>query len=275
MKSRVLIFAALLIAGCAATGEIVQKHDEFTKHYEESRFEITKNGSFSLEMVVKEHELKTGVNKVDLIVHDKNDRDVIGADITMTPWMPEMGHGVFDAPVVTEKGGGLYTFENIILIMSGHWELRINIKKNGMQDSAVFDFPDVKIDRGHEHKIIKAPAPSAVDLSTAKLSDNKTFNISYRSKLHPVPINKMHVWTLTVKTADGKPVENAVISVDGDMPEHGHGLPTQPEVTEYLGAGKYLLEGIKFSMPGLWVINLSINSQGKKDSVSFNLFLKE
>ena len=37
------------------------------------------------------------------------------------------------------------------------------------------------------------------------------------------------------------------------MPEHGHGFPTVPEVTEYLGDGKYLVEGLKFSMPGWWV----------------------
>ena len=25
------------------------------------------------------------------------------------------------------------------------------------------------------------------------------------------------------------------IGVDGDMPQHGHGLPTRPQVTDYLG----------------------------------------
>jgi hypothetical protein len=32
---------------------------------------------------------------------------------------------------------------------------------------------------------------------------------------------------------------------------------------------------MKFSMPGWWVINFTIKAQGKKDSVAFNLFLKE
>jgi hypothetical protein len=42
---------------------------------------------------------------------------------------------------------------------------------------------------------------------------------------------------------NGEPVENATIAVDGDMPEHGHGLPTCPQVTKYLGNGDYLVEG--------------------------------
>jgi hypothetical protein len=166
---------------------------------------------YSVEMVIKEHEIQTGINTVDIIVHDKKDRDVVGADITITPWMPEMGHGVFDAPVVTEKGGGLYSVENIILVMSGHWELRVDIKQEDIEDAAVFDFPDVKVDRGHEHKMISAPAN--LDLSSDKLTDNRAFKVSYRSSLDPVPINRIHTWELAIETPGGDPVTGADISL--------------------------------------------------------------
>jgi hypothetical protein len=33
--------------------------------------------------------------------------------------MPEMGHGVFEKPIIRERGGGLYSVENIVLIMRG------------------------------------------------------------------------------------------------------------------------------------------------------------
>jgi hypothetical protein len=264
-----------IFAGCATTATEPHKHDKFTKHYEESLFEISKKGMFSVEMVVKEPGLMTGVNAVDLIVHDKKDKDTVGAEITFTPWMPEMGHGVFEEPVITEKGGGLYTIENIVLIMSGHWELRVNIKKGDMEDTAVFDFRDVKIDRGHTHEMIMPPAASDLDLSMTRASESKNFNVSYQSTLDPIPINKIHTWTLMVKTANGSPVENAEIAIDGDMPEHGHGLPTQPEVTEELGAGKYMAEGMKFSMPGWWVMTFNIKAGGKEDIVTFNLLLRE
>jgi hypothetical protein len=208
---------------------------------------------YSVEMVIKEHEIQTGINTVDIIVHDKKDRDVVGADITITPWMPEMGHGVFDAPVVTEKGGGLYSVENIILVMSGHWELRVDIKQEDIEDAAVFDFPDVKVDRGHEHKMISAPAN--LDLSSDKLTDNRAFKVSYRSSLDPVPINRIHTWELAIETPGGDPVTGADISE--------------------LGKGRYLVEGLKFSMPGWWVLKFTVKTSEREDSVTFNLLLKE
>jgi hypothetical protein len=275
LRKLIVLLLVVLLTGCATTDSALHKHDKFTKHYEKSLFKVTKKGMFSVEMVVKENRLKTGLNMVDLIIHDKNDRDAIGADVTVTPWMPEMGHGVFEDPVITEKGGGLYAVENIILIMSGHWELRINIKSEGMEDNAVFDFPDVKVDRGYEHKMTKAPAPSDLDLSTTRFSDNKTFNVSFQSKLDPIPINKIHSWTLIIETADGRQVENAEISIDGDMPEHGHGLPTQPEVTDEVEDGKYLIEGMKFSMPGWWIMKFNITAGDREDIVTFNLLLRE
>ena len=63
----------------------------------------------------------------------------------------------------------------------------------------------------------------------------------------------MHQWTLHVERADGTPVDDATITVDGDMPQHGHGMPTQPQVTENLGNGDYLVDGLKFQMGGWWL----------------------
>ncbi len=51
----------------------------------------------------------------------------------------------------------------------------------------------------------------------------------------------------------------------------GHGLPTQPRVTQELGEGRYLVEGMKFSMTGWWEIKLKLQSaDGGPDSVTFN-----
>lgn len=84
----------------------------------------------------------------------------------------------------------------------------------------------------------------------------------------------MHQWTLHVETADGQPVEDALISVDGDMPQHGHGLPTGPQVTENLGNGDYLVGGMKFQMGGWWVMDFTISADGQTDTVDFNMMLR-
>jgi len=268
-----MIFPVMFPAGFATAGQDAHEHGGFTKHYEESLFEVTRNGLFSVEMVFPGHELRTGANTVDLIIHDKEDRDVVGGEITVTPWMPAMGHGTFEAPVVTEKGGGLYAVENIILTMSGNWELRVGVKKAEAEDTAVFEFRDVPVNRGHEHKMVEAP--SDLDLSTEKMTENGTFRVSYTSMVEPIPINRIHAWKLLVKDADGRPVTGATISLDGDMPQHGHGLPTEPEVTEDLGSGEYLVEGVKFSMPGWWVMNFTVRAGDRDDGVAFNLLVAE
>jgi hypothetical protein len=58
------------------------------------------------------------------------------------------------------------------------------------------------------------------------------------------------------------------------MPQHGHGLPTQPQVTQSLGNGDYLVEGMKFQMAGWWVVDFNIDSAGQRDNVRFNLILQ-
>jgi len=51
--------------------------DPRTKHRENGLLKMTQNGLFSVEMVIKEKELKVGVNALDIIVHDKNDKGVV------------------------------------------------------------------------------------------------------------------------------------------------------------------------------------------------------
>jgi len=100
-----------------------------------------------------------------------------------------------------------------------------------------------------------------------------TFNASYTSDAEAIAANKIMSWKLKVETADNKPVKDAVITVEGAMPEHGHGFPTQPKVKNN-NDGTYLVEGIKFSMTGWWTVTFSIKAGGKTDTVTFNLQLK-
>jgi hypothetical protein len=116
--------------------------------------------------------------------------------------------------------------------------------------------------------------PAGLDVSTTRLSDQGLFQITYLPDRTPIPINQLHTWTLHIETADGEPIEDATILVDGDMPQHGHGLPTQPVVTQVLGDGNYLLEGLKFQMGGWWVMEFAIQHSDKSDVVQFNMLLE-
>lgn len=105
-------------------------------------------------------------------------------------------------------------------------------------------------------------------------TENGLFTVSAVSHLDPVVINETHTWTLHIETADGEPVTDAEIAVDGGMPAHNHGFPTAPRVTENLGDGDYLLEGMRFNMGGMWVLTLEIRAGDQNDSLTFEFELK-
>jgi len=118
------------------------------------------------------------------------------------------------------------------------------------------------------------PVPANLDMSTSHLSDNGLFRVSWTSDPATPPLNKIHTWTIHVETADGQPVEDAEITVNGGMPQHGHGLPTSPQVTQNLGKGDYLVEGMKFQMLGWWEVRFNISAGGQNDTITFNLTLE-
>jgi hypothetical protein len=89
----------------------------------------------------------------------------------------------------------------------------------------------------------------------------------------PIRMGRLHKWSVEVVTTDGAPVDKAMIKVEGGMPQHGHGLPTKPVVTQSLGAGKHVIEGMRFNMGGWWVVKLQIEGPAGSDQVTFNLKL--
>ena len=111
-------------------------------------------------------------------------------------------------------------------------------------------------------------------LSTPRMSNRGVFTISVTSDLNPVVINQFHQWTVHVETADSQPVEDAVIELSGGMPAHDHEMPSVPVVTQNMGKGGYLVEGMTFHMPGLWQMMLYITSGSTSDTVILDLIVE-
>jgi hypothetical protein len=78
------------------------------------------------------------------------------------------------------------------------------------------------------------PAPADLDGSLAKSTEAGLYLAEIAPEAEPVTLGAMHAWTVSLRTADGAPVDQAEIAVDGGMPRHGHGLPTSPVVTRSL-----------------------------------------
>jgi hypothetical protein len=88
-------------------------------------------------------------------------------------------------------------------------------------------------------------------------------------------LNQIHTWQLSVTSPAGVPVKATSITVDGGMPQHGHGLPTQPRVSPQLADGSYRIDGMKFSMTGWWELKLAVDGPLGADKVSFNMVVDE
>lgn len=116
-------------------------------------------------------------------------------------------------------------------------------------------------------------ADASPDTSTTRMSQQGHYRVSYHSKLEPIPLNRIHGWTLHLETADGEAVDNAQIAIYGGMPVHKHGFPTAPRVTQDLGNGDYRVEGLKFSMAGHWELWLNIRSGDLTDKAVINVVL--
>jgi hypothetical protein len=115
------------------------------------------------------------------------------------------------------------------------------------------------------------PAAEAFGLGP-RVSANKTYTATLQPQ-EPLRVRKLQTVPVLITDSQGHPVEHAIISVDGGMPEHGHGLPTQPHVKRTLGGGVYEIEGVRFNMGGWWELKLAVDSAAGVDTVTFNLSL--
>lgn len=116
---------------------------------------------------------------------------------------------------------------------------------------------------------------SAADVLLPDLSGvtDKGFTIEIYSELSPLSINTMHSWHIRVLDRDEQILELEELNVFGGMPEHDHGLPTQPQVTRRLDNGDYLLEGVRFHMQGHWELQIEFQYAGVDDTaiIDFDL----
>ena len=116
-------------------------------------------------------------------------------------------------------------------------------------------------------------AENSRNYAPSRLTDGGKYRVTIRPPDDRVPMRTLHSWILHVEDMKGAADDSATICIDGGMPEHGHGLPTRPAVTEALHNGDFRVDGMKFSMSGWWVVKLTIDGPAGPDSIRFNLKL--
>lgn len=118
-----------------------------------------------------------------------------------------------------------------------------------------------------------ASPPEASEFGLGPRASAKGVYTAVLEPREPLRLRRLQTVAVRVLDAGGRPIDDAAIAIEGGMPEHRHGLPTQPRVTRSLGGGVYEIEGVRFSMGGWWELKLAIDSPAGADSVTFNLDL--
>lgn len=125
---------------------------------------------------------------------------------------------------------------------------------------------------GFAAKMMEGP-PADLDLALSKPTEHGVYVATLAANQSPIPVGSIHTWTVKVTAPDGTPAKDVAIAIDGGMPQHGHGLPTRPEVTTDVGDGNHLIEGMKFNMTGWWTLTVSIDGPKGADKATFNVVL--
>lgn len=126
---------------------------------------------------------------------------------------------------------------------------------------------------GQNNTNSKAVAYSDRDNAVTQVSENGEYRFTLFTTDATFPFQKIHNWIIHIENKDGTPVENAKVFVFGGMPVHQHSFPTKPKVKKYLGDGDYLVEGIKFNMPGEWEMRFNIKNDNKRSRAVFKINL--
>jgi cytochrome c peroxidase len=104
-----------------------------------------------------------------------------------------------------------------------------------------------------------------------RVTDAGRYRFSLSPQNEPVPIGRIHNWILHAETLDGDEFQPTQFAVEGGMAGHGHGFPTQPQITRVLGQGDFLVSGVKFNMPGAWLLKIGLAGPAGWDTATFEL----
>ena len=112
------------------------------------------------------------------------------------------------------------------------------------------------------------------DPALKRTSDRALFRVHLSSDILPVPMRRIHTWTVQVSDRDGRPVEGASIAVAGGKPRPPRARPAGPRVAAADSPGVYKITGVRFPMMGRWILNLAIQTpDGRSDTVTFKVVL--
>ena len=117
--------------------------------------------------------------------------------------------------------------------------------------------------------------PRPWDAATAWRSSAGTYVVRFRSAPEPLPDNEdftLDVWVFDVAWPD-QPLGDVQLSVDAEMPQHGHGMNLRPKV-EPGADGRFHVTGMLFHMTGEWQLYFDVTRGAITERAQYELVLE-
>lgn len=83
--------------------------------------------------------VQQGLNEWTVGIHDSGGMPVEGT-VTLSPFMPNHGHGSPTPATITPLGGGQYDIAGINLSMEGVWTITMTVASPSLTESVAFTF---------------------------------------------------------------------------------------------------------------------------------------
>ena len=130
--------AALALGSCTASGDASTPPvagsrtaaDAHVVHLDGPRELITRDGAYRVTWMPIDGAIPINDHfEVDVTVtrNDEARTPVTGADVSMTCFMPDHGHGMLREPRTEELTGGHYRIRGFLLHMDGYWTVSITV----------------------------------------------------------------------------------------------------------------------------------------------------
>lgn len=117
----------------------------------------------------------------------------------------------------------------------------------------------------HSAETQTAQPPPVSGPALTALGESGIFRFEVTLAPTPPKLNEFFsAWVRVLDAATGEPVTQGQLSLDATMPEHGHGMQTQPRTHSY-DDGRWQAVGLKFHMHGRWVFAARLDSMGRTD----------
>lgn len=101
----------------------------------------------------------------------------------------------------------------------------------------------------------------------------KTFRVVFTTAPLPIPMNEPFEIRAQIEPVGEKPPGEVKLRVDAAMPDHRHGMNTQPQVTREAD-GSWRVRGMLLHMPGYWELYFDLERDGETERAQYNFELE-